>query len=152
VIHSINSSIQTIDDCQLLIVGGTTSALGAALSAPKILKTRVCLLEPTDWVGGQLTAELLSAPDFSGSILRENGSNFTLDIGAINRQLNNRNPLFTQMLAVLGNTGRCWVSPKCSIPELFHSQVVLPAVNNTRIFYNTVIKHVTKDRSGRRII
>jgi hypothetical protein len=150
-IHSINSSIQTIDDCQLLIVGGTTSALGAALSASKILKTRVCLLEPTDWVGGQLTAELLSAPDFAYHTVIDKDTNFSLPVGAIDRQLNNQNSLFAQMLAVLGDTGRCWVSPKCSLPELFHSQAVLPAVNNTRIFYNTVIKSVTKDRSGRRI-
>ena len=150
-IHSINSSIRTIDDCQLLIVGGTTSALGAVLSASKILNTRVCLLEPTDWAGGQLTAELLSAPDYAGSVLRDNATNFTLDVGAINRQLNNRNPLFAEMLNVLGDSGRCWVSPWCSIPGLFHSQVVLPAVNNTRIFYNTVIKHATKDATGRRI-
>ncbi|CAF4116142.1 unnamed protein product [Rotaria sp. Silwood2] len=56
------------------------------------------------------------------------------------------------MLNILGDTGHCWVSPKCSIPELFHSQVILPLLNNTRIFYNTVIKHITKDSSGRHII
>jgi hypothetical protein len=151
-IHSINSAIRAIDDCQLLIVGGTTSAFGAALSASKILNTRACLLEPTDWIGGQLTAELLSAPDYAGFVLRDNATNFTLDVGAINRQLNNRNPLFAQMLDVLGDSGRCWVSPWCSTPSLFHSQAVLPVVNNTRIFYNTVIKRVIKDASGRRII
>jgi hypothetical protein len=82
-IHSINSLIRTIDDCQLLIVGGTTSAFGAALSASKILNTRVCLIEPTDWVGGQLTAELLSAPDYAGFVLRDNTTNFTLNVGAL---------------------------------------------------------------------
>jgi len=48
-----------------LIVSGTTSALGALLSTSKLIDKRVCLLEPTDWVGGQLTAELLSAPSFA---------------------------------------------------------------------------------------
>jgi hypothetical protein len=148
-IHSIHSLSQTIDDCQLLIVGGSTAAFGALLSATKFLEQRVCLLEPTDWVGGQLTAELLSAPDFSGSVLRE--GNFTLDIGAINRQVENRNPLFTEMLNVLGDTGHCTVSPWCSLPQLFHDQVILPRVKNTRIYYNTVIKRVRKDSSGRRI-
>jgi hypothetical protein len=38
-IHSIYSSVRIIDDCQLLIIGGSTSALGAAISASKILKT-----------------------------------------------------------------------------------------------------------------
>jgi len=151
VIHSINSTIHSIDDCELLIVGGTTSAFGAILSASKILNVRTCLLEPTDWVGGQLTAELLSAPDYAGFVLRDNATNFTLDVGAINRQLNNRNPLFAKMLDVLGDTGKCWVSPWCSIPSLFHSNAELPEVNNTGIFYNTVIKRVAKDASGRRI-
>ena len=151
VIHSINSTIRSIDDCELLIVGGTTSAFGAILSASKILGARVCLLEPTDWVGGQLTAELLSAPDYAGFVLRDNATNFTLDVGAINRQLNNRNPIFAQMLDVLGDSGKCWVSPWCSIPTQFHSKAELPQVNNTRIFYNTVIKRVSKDATGRRI-
>jgi len=151
-IHSIDSSIRTIDDCQLLIVGGTTSALGAALSASRILGTKACLLEPTDWAGGQLTAELLSAPDFAFHTIKDKDTNFTLNVASIDRQLNNQNPLFFKMLNVLRDTGNCWVSPKCSIPELFHSQAVLPTLNNTRIFYNTVIKRVTKDESGRRII
>ena len=150
-INSIHSSVHIIDDCQLLIVGGTTSAFGAILSASKFLSTRVCLLEPTDWVGGQLTAELLSAPDFAWHVIRDT-DNFTLNVRAIDQQLDNQNPLFAQMLAIFGNAGRCHVSPACSMPSLFHSQAVLPQVNNTRIFYNTVIKRVSKDVSGRRII
>jgi hypothetical protein len=55
------------------------------------------------------------------------------------------------MLNVLGDTGKCSVSPSCSIPQLFYEEVVLPLVKNIRIFYNTVIKRVTKDASGRRI-
>jgi hypothetical protein len=46
--YSINSSVRTVDDCELLIVGGTTSALSAALSASKLINARTCLLEPTD--------------------------------------------------------------------------------------------------------
>ena len=151
-VPSIDSIIRAVDDCDLLIVGGTTSALGAILSASKILNNRVCLLEPTDWAGGQLLSELLSAPDYAGFVLRDNATNFTLNVAEINRQLNNRNPLFAKMLDVLGDTGKCWVSPWCSIPELFHSKAVLPETNNTRIFYNTVIKRVIKDATDRRII
>jgi hypothetical protein len=149
-IHSTKSYIRTIDDCQLLIVGGTTSALGAILSASNIVNTRVCLLEPTDWVGGQLTSELLSAPDFAWHTIKDK-DNFTLNVGSIDQQKNNHSPLFAQMLHVLGDTGRCTVSPWCSIPQLFHDEAILPQLNNTRIFYNTVIKRVTKDATGRRI-
>ena len=149
-LHSIDATIHSVDDCDLLIVGGTTSAFGAILSASKMLNTRVCLLEPTDWVGGQLTAELLSAPDFAFHTIKDK-DNFTLPVGSIDRQVNNQNPLFKKMLDVLGDTGKCWVSPDCSIPSLFHSKAVLPETNNSRIFYNTVIKRVTKDATGRRI-
>ena len=145
------SATQIIDDCQLVIVGGSTAALGAVLSASKLLDNRVCLLEPTDWTGGQMTSELLSAPDFAGYTLTDS-TGFKLDVGAINLQEENRNPLFTQMLNVLGNTGRCSVSPVCSIPDQFHSQAILPHTKNLRIFYNTVIKRIHKDASNRRII
>ncbi|CAF1654263.1 unnamed protein product, partial [Didymodactylos carnosus] len=64
-----------IDDCQLLIIGGSTAALGAALSAARY--TQTCLLEPTDWIGGQLTTESLAAPDFAWHKLTD--GNFTLD-------------------------------------------------------------------------
>ncbi|CAF3704339.1 unnamed protein product [Adineta steineri] len=151
VIVSINASVRIIDDCELIIVGGSTAALGAVLSASKLIDKKVCLLEPTDWAGGQMTSELLSAPDFAGYKLVDE-SGFILDVGKINLEIENRNPLFTQMLNTLGNTGRCSVSPICSIPDQFHSQVVLPLIKNLRIYYNTVIKHITKDTSSRRII
>ncbi|CAF1415573.1 unnamed protein product [Rotaria sp. Silwood1] len=150
-IFSIDASVRVIDDCQLVIVGGSTAALGAVLSASKLLDKHVCLIEPTDWAGGQMTSELLSAPDFAGYKLTDS-SGFTLDVGAINFQLENRNPLFTKMLNILGNTGLCSVSPICSIPNQFHAQVVLPLIKNLRIFYNTVIKHIDRDKSDRRII
>ena len=155
VISSIHSASQTIiiDDCQLLIAGGSTAALGAFLSAIKLLNTTrgVCLLEPTDWAGGQLTAELLSIPDFALEILHDNATNSTLNVKEIDRDPINRSPLFTQMLNVLGDTGKCDESIVCTFPHLFHEKAVLPLLNNTRIFYNTVVKRVKKDASGRRI-
>ncbi len=77
---------------------------------------------------------------------------FSLSIQSIHLLLVDQNPLFVHMLAVLEDRGHCLVSPKCSIPNQFYSHVVLPLINETRIFYNTVIKHITKDESGRRII
>ncbi|CAF1288342.1 unnamed protein product [Rotaria sordida] len=55
------------------------------------------------------------------------------------------------MLNILGNTDLCSVSPICSISDKFHSRAVLPLTKNLRIFYNTIIKHIEKDISGRRI-
>lgn len=46
--------------CDVVIAGGSLSAYAAAVTAARTSPlTRVCLLEPTDWPGGQLTAELV---------------------------------------------------------------------------------------------
>jgi len=58
------------------------------------------------------------------------------------------------MLAALGDIRSLFSITKMfyRLPNQFHSQVVLPLVNQTRMFYNTVIKHITKDESDRWII
>ena len=42
--------------CDILIVGGGTGAIGAALAALRMGKS-VIMSEETDWIGGQLTAQ-----------------------------------------------------------------------------------------------
>ena len=42
--------------CDILIVGGGTGAVGAALAALRMGKS-VIMSEETDWIGGQLTAQ-----------------------------------------------------------------------------------------------
>ena len=50
--------------CDVVIAGGTTAALAAALTSARE-GVQTCLLEPTDWPGGQLTAEGVPAIDFA---------------------------------------------------------------------------------------
>lgn len=56
--------------CTVVIGGGTTAGLAAAITASdaayrsNLTDFTVCLLEPTDWPGGQLTASAVSAIDF----------------------------------------------------------------------------------------
>jgi hypothetical protein len=40
IILSIDASVRIIDNCQLVTVGGSTAALGAVLSASKLLDNR----------------------------------------------------------------------------------------------------------------
>jgi NADPH-dependent 2,4-dienoyl-CoA reductase/sulfur reductase-like enzyme len=49
-------------DCQVLVAGGGMGAVAAALAASR-RGCRTCLLEETDWLGGQLTAQGVSALD-----------------------------------------------------------------------------------------
>jgi len=48
--------------CDVLVVGGGTGGVAAALAAARHGR-RVCLIEETDWIGGQLTAQGVSALD-----------------------------------------------------------------------------------------
>ena len=58
------ASARKIEDmeCEILVVGGGTGGVAAALAAAEAGR-RVCLLEETDWLGGQLTAQGVAALD-----------------------------------------------------------------------------------------
>src|SRR5256885_10732372 len=50
------------ESCEILIAGGGTGGVAAALAAARSGR-RVVLLEETDWLGGQLTSQGVSALD-----------------------------------------------------------------------------------------
>ena len=51
--------------CDVIVAGGSLASLAAAVSAANTSSaSRVCLLDITDWPGGQLTASLVPAVDF----------------------------------------------------------------------------------------
>lgn len=96
--------------CSVVILGGSTAALAAAITAAKENESlSVCLsevrikavelmLQPTDWLGGQLTSSAVPAIDF----------------GPHDIQPDNQNVDFAEMMASIpGNPGHCWVSNKC---------------------------------------
>ena len=51
-----------VSDCEVLIAGGGTGGVAAALAAARAGR-RVVLLEETDWLGGQMTSQGVSALD-----------------------------------------------------------------------------------------
>ncbi len=53
--------------CDVLVVGGGTGGTAAALAAAESGAT-VCLVEETDWLGGQLTVQGVCTPDENGYI------------------------------------------------------------------------------------
>ena len=50
--------------CDVVVIGGSVAGLSAAVTAAKE-GAEVCLLEPTDMLGGQMTANGVPALDFS---------------------------------------------------------------------------------------
>ena len=56
--------LEDVTHCDVVIVGGSTSGLAAAVTAAKEGAV-TCLLEPTDMPGGQMTANGIPALDFN---------------------------------------------------------------------------------------
>lgn len=130
--------------CDVIIAGGSTAALAAALASAREQRV-TCLLEPTDWPGGQMTSSGVSAIDFSH--INVNG----LRLGKESQRPENLEGTFYKwMQALPGNPGGCWVSDKCYEPEPFVNQQILPTIaaeSSLKVYLNTVVKSVeVKDR------
>jgi hypothetical protein len=123
--------------CDVIVAGGTTAALAAAFaSADEGSKT--CLIEPTDWTGGQLTASAVPAVDEAWHSV---GS---LNVAAIARMPANNTPSFGDLVRPIGNPGGCWVSRFCYEPKNLLTSQIFPAEGrrkpNLTIYRNTVVR------------
>jgi FAD dependent oxidoreductase len=146
------------EQCQVIINGGTTAALMAAFTAAKETQ-KVCLLEPTDWIGGQLTASGVPAIDWqwmskinekkdAAGVVIEAGVNGNLP----HRLRENNNFQFYDWIKVFAEKASCSVSRDCFTP-LNALAVIKPAMEslpNLKIFYNTVVKTTNTVVSGTR--
>lgn len=139
------SGVETIAECAIVVAGGFTAALFAALTAARE-GARTCLLEPTNWPGGQLTASAVSAVDFAWHKVG------TLDVAALGKDPRNIPKEFQRWMVALGNPGGCWVSRNCFEPK----SILIDDINaalvrqpGLKVFLNTVVKSVvTENRSG----
>jgi hypothetical protein len=130
---SVLGGATSISDCNVLVLGGSAASLSAALSAAKSRQWIVCLTDPTDWPGGQLTASAVSAIDYGK---QNNPDQFPYNLPSSFVALSN---LFST------NTGRCWVSYRCYQPTLLNRWIAaqIKAVPNLRLYPNTVVSNVT---------
>ena len=94
--------------CDVLVVGGGTGGIAAALAAARASR-RVCLLEETDWIGGQLTAQGVSALDEHEHIERFGG---TRSYYALREGIRDHYRRLSPALAAQShpNPGSCWVT------------------------------------------
>jgi hypothetical protein len=94
--------------CDVLVVGGGTGGISAALAAARAGR-RVCLLEETDWIGGQLTAQGVSALDEHEHIERFGG---TRSYYALREAIRDHYRRLSPALAAQthANPGSCWVT------------------------------------------
>ncbi len=93
-------------ECEVLVVGGGTGGVAAALAAARRGR-RVCLTEETDWLGGQLTSQGVSALDEHDLIERFGGTSSYYGLRQAIRSHYGRLGLADPER---GNPGSCWVS------------------------------------------
>lgn len=143
--------VDEVEQCDVIIAGGTTAALSAALTSARE-GSLTCLLEPTNWPGGQLTAGGVPAVDFAwhthGNVNVREFARHSANIPAEFLQLIQQAVQVPQ-----SKTGTCTVSQYCFMPAHFLDILRADAINpvvatgNLKIFYDTVVKSVVKDRS-----
>ncbi len=124
--------------CDVVVAGGSTAALTVGLTAAR-QGIKTCLLEPTDWPGGQLTAGGVPAVDLAW----ENVPGYAMSSVA-KRPENLPGELYA-WLKKMGNPGACWVSDSCFEPKNLLLKAIYPALNvlpNLLVFKNTVVKRV----------
>jgi hypothetical protein len=122
------------ESCEVLIAGGGTGGVAAALAAARAGRN-VVLLEETDWIGGQMTAQGVSALDEHEHIETFGGTRSYYDFrNAIRAHYGERNP------------GNCWVTrlafePRVAVRAL---ERMLPA--EVRVLRRMKTVSVTTDR------
>lgn len=140
----------------VVIAGGSTAAFAAAIAAAES-GARTALLEPTDWVGGQLTSSGVPAIDEAWHTIGDpKTSESVLNVAEIARDPANITPNFLAALQAVKDPGDCWVSRFCFCPDRFVvDQLQLlqkQAGTNLTVFLNTVVKNVELNEEGTQIV
>ncbi|MFT0798699.1 FAD-dependent oxidoreductase [Synechococcus sp. R5-12] len=121
--------------CEIFIAGGGLGGVAAAYDALQ-LGRQVCMTEITDWIGGQVSAQGVSALD-ERPLQRENDI-FPKGYSEFRQRVREKyggDP----------NPGKCWVSVLCFSPQVGH-QVIREMLDpylqsgQLRLFTETVVK------------
>jgi len=138
--------------CDVLVVGGGTGGVAAALAASRA-GWSVCLLEETDWIGGQLTAQGVSALDEHEHIERFGG---TRSYYALRESIRDHYRRLSPALLAEPhpNPGRSWVTrlafePRVAVGAL--EAMAAPFVKSGRLTILTRTKVVSAEVNDDRV-
>lgn len=142
-------------DFDVVVAGGSTAAFAAALAAAES-GAKTALIEPTDWVGGQLTASGVPAVDEAWHSIKPvdaNGKPYS--VSAVARMPANITRSFLALMKGIENPGNCWVSRFCFCPDAFVVRQLEPlqraAGDRLTVFLDTVVKRVQLTADGTRV-
>ncbi len=143
------------EDFDVVIAGGSTAAFAAALAAAES-GARTALIEPTDWIGGQLTSSGVPAVDEAWhSIARADGA-APYSVAAVARLPANITPSFRSALEGIEDRGNCWVSRFCFCPDAFVERQLRPmqqrAGDRLTVFLETVVTSVELSADRRSVV
>jgi FAD-dependent oxidoreductase family protein len=141
--------------CDVLVVGASTGGVAAALAAAQGNHT-VCLTEETYWIGGQMTAQGVSALDDNQYVETSGGTaSYRKARDAVRHDYRQQYQLSnTGARQRHFNPGNCWVSALCFEPRVAFDvlkSMLQPYLANRflRVFLRT--KAVSGERSGNTI-
>ena len=123
--------------CDILVAGGGTGGVAAALTAARAGRT-VCLTEETDWLGGQFTAQGVAAFDDHRFIEEAGGTASYYDLRQRIRAAYTEHYKLSKLGKDLKhfNPGNCYVSPLCFEPAVgveVVNQLVAPHLKSKKI-------------------
>jgi len=137
--------------CDVVVVGGELGGVAAALEAAR-RGARVCLTEPTSWVGGQMTAQGVAAFDDNQWTETSGGARGFLQLRQAIRQ--HYAPLLRADAKPDAhfNPGSCWVSYECFEATVGYAalrSMLDPYIANGRLKLLTRTAPATVERQGR---
>jgi len=148
------ATAEVLDDFDVVVAGGSTAAFAAALAAAES-GARTALIEPTDWVGGQLTSSGVPAVDEAWHSIKPPAGGAPYSVAAVARTPANITPGFLALMKGLENPGDCWVSRFCFCPDAFVKRQLEPleaaAGSRLVVFLDTVVKQVELSADGSRV-
>lgn len=135
----VTDSTSEIVECDILIVGGGMGGLAGAWAAAH-RGHNVCLIEETDWLGGQMTSQGVSALDEHMYIEDFGGTKRYYQLCEAIRQSYKKD--FEPNTNTHLNPGNCWVSrlafePKVAVSEI--NKLIAPYIHtgHLRVFLRT---------------
>jgi len=139
-----------VQACDVVVVGGELGGTAAALEAAR-RGARVCITEPTNWVGGQMTAQGVAAFDDNQWTETSGGARTFLQL----RETIRRH--YAPMLRADAKTdahfnpGSCWVSYECFEATVGYAalrSMLEPYIANGRLKLLTRTAPVSAERKG----